>query len=379
MSDLGVRLTLMAGPSVPVPVSEEVSEALRRVEVTHSDEARSGFQLDFQIGRSGPADLADYGLMRSLALKPYSRIVLTVVFGAVPRVLMDGVITNIETQPANEPGRSKLVVTGEDVSCMMDLDAKPVGHPAQSDAMIALKIIAKYAVYGLTPVVVSPPGTDVPPPTGLIPTQRETDLAYLQEMAERYAYVFYIVPGPAPLTSMAYWGPPVRVGVPQRALTIGMGPDSNVESLNVRLNALAPALVSGRIQDPVTHQVVPVETFASLRPPLAAFPLLLEVGSRVKRTLLPPSADDLPRGYARAQALTEAAQDAVTAEGELDATRYGDLLQARALVGVRGAGYSHDGWWYVKKVTHVIENGSYRQRFSLAREGTGSTTPVVIP
>jgi hypothetical protein len=379
MSDLGVRLTLMAGPTVPVPVPSAIIEALRRVEVTHSDEGRSGFQLDFQIGRSGPADLRDYGLTRSLELVPYSRVILTVSFGAVQRVLMDGIITNIQTQPDNEPGQSKLVVTGEDVSCMMDRETRQDEHPAQSEVLIALKIIARYAQYGLLPEVIPPLSLDVPLPTERVPVQFATDLAYLKEMAERYAYVFYVIPGPKPRTNTAYWGPPVRVGVPQHALTIGMGPDSNVDSLNVRADSLAPALVSGRVQDPATNRAVPVRTFASLRVPLAASPLLLQAGAHVRRTPLPPGAGSVVRALARAQALTDAAQDSVTAEGELDATRYGDLLQARALVGVRGAGYSHDGWWYVKKVTHVIESGSYRQRFTLAREGTGSTTPVVIP
>lgn len=378
-SDLGVHLTLMAGPSVPVPVSSDVTDALRKVEVTHSDEARSGFQLDFQIGRSGPADLLDYGLMRDLALKPFSRIVLTVLFGARPRVLMDGVITNMQMQPDNEPGRSRLTVTGEDVSCMMDRKIKQVEHPAQPEAAIVAKIVASYAQYGLVPAVTPPPSLDVPIPTQRTPVQYATDLEYLKDMAERFAYVFYVIPGPAPGTNTAYWGPPVRAGTPQRALTIGMGPDSNIESLNVTLDALAPTLVGGQFQDPVTNQVVAVQTASSLRLPLAMFPLLADIGSHVKRTPLPPSAGDTVRAFARAQALTDSAQDAVTAEGDLDATRYGDLLQARALVGVRGAGYSLDGLWYVKRVTHVIESGSYRQRFTLAREGFGSTTTTVIP
>ena len=42
---------------------------------------------------------------------------------------------------------------------------------------------------------------------------------------------------------------------------------------------------------------------------------------------------------ARAQGTTDASVDAVSAEGTLDALRYGSLLQPRALVGVRGAGY----------------------------------------
>ena len=57
--------------------------------------------------------------------------------------------------------------------------------------------------------------------------------------------------------------------------------------------------------------------------------------------------------------------------------RYGDILQARGLVGLRGAGYTYDGFYYVKSVTHALQRGGYQQRFTLTREGVGSTTPVV--
>jgi hypothetical protein len=63
----------------------------------------------------------------------------------------------------------------------------------------------------------------------------------------------------------------------------------------------------------------------------------------------------------------------------LDTVRYGGLLQARGLVGMRGAGALHDGLYYVKRVTHVITKGEYRQNFTLTREGLGTTTAVVRP
>ena len=45
---------------------------------------------------------------------------------------------------------------------------------------------------------------------------------------------------------------------------------------------------------------------------------------------------------------------------------------------VRGAGWSHDGLWYVRSVEHDLRPGSYRQSFSIAREGYGSTVPAVL-
>jgi hypothetical protein len=49
------------------------------------------------------------------------------------------------------------------------------------------------------------------------------------------------------------------------------------------------------------------------------------------------------------------------------------------LVGVRGAGFAYDGFYYVNSVTHTLSRGSYKQSFSLSRDGLISNTPVVVP
>jgi len=48
-------------------------------------------------------------------------------------------------------------------------------------------------------------------------------------------------------------------------------------------------------------------------------------------------------------------------------------------VGVRGVGSTYDGLYYVQSVTHRIRPGSYKQSFTLTREGVGSTVPRVVP
>src|SRR5204863_934525 len=71
--------------------------------------------------------------------------------------------------------------------------------------------------------------------------------------------------------------------------------------------------------------------------------------------------------------------DSATGQGKLDTVRYGNILRARKLVGVRGAGFSYDGNYFVGRVSHSIARGQYTQSFSLSREGTGGLLPVVIP
>lgn len=378
MNLLGIRLALWAGPTVPVPASAEIMEALENVEVTHSDQGRSGFQMTFRVGRSG-TDLLGYALLRNLQLRPFSRVILMVTFNAVPQVLMDGIITNQQLSPQNQPGASTLTYTGEDVSVMMDREEKEVEHPAQDESVIANKIIATYAQYGLIPMVIPPPALDIPIPIERIPVQRGTDLGYLQEMAQRYAYVFYVTPGPAPLANIAYWGPSVRTGIPQRALSTNMGHETNVNSIDFQYDALSATTVSGTVQDRTTNQGMPVRTFSSTRPPLVSQPALVANLSNARTRLLGQQGGlSYMQAFARAQGTTdEASERTVTASGELDALRYGRLLTPRGLVDLRGAGYNHNGTYYVKSVTHTIGKGSYKQRFTLTREGVGALLPVV--
>jgi hypothetical protein len=380
---LGVNLSLLIGPTVPIPATPDLAEAVQSVTVTHNDEGKSGFQIVLQVGRAGPTDLVDYRLLLNPLLRPFNRVILTVLFNAMPNVLMDGVITTHQFSPGNRPGGGTLTLTGEDVSVMMDLKKKRAEHPAQSEVLIALKLIASYAQYGLIPLVIPPASIDQPIPTERTPVQQGSDLDYLKKMAQRFGHVFYIEPGPLPGMNFAYWGPPNRTAFPQRALSVNVGPETNVDSISFTNNALAPTMVDDEILDPRLNVKVPVVTFFGTRlPPLAAMPALPFNLPNVRTSLLDKSAQGLNflQAYAQAQGITDKSLDnVVTAQGELDALRYGDLLRPRGLVGLRGAGATNDGLYYVKSVSHAISKGKYQQRFTLTREGTFTTTPVVIP
>jgi hypothetical protein len=376
VSLLGLNLTLLIGPHVPTPAPPPLIESLRRAEVTQSDDGRSVFQLEFHAGRAGPLGLVDYPHLLGPWLQPFSRVVLVFTFGSLPRVLMDGVITNRQLSPGREPGTSTLSVTGEDLSVLMDLEEKSVEHPAQHEGVIALKLIGSYAMHGIVPLVIPPMTLDVPLPIERVPVQQGTDLSYLKLMASRHGYVFHVTPGPLPLASVGYFGPPKLADVPQRALTVDMGEDTNVQSISFRYDALAPTAVSGKVQDTSTGNAIPIRTFTTLRPPLSVQPALPFQGKTRVRELR-ESGLSITQAMSRAQAMTDASTQPMSADGELDGLRYRDALRAGGIVGVRGVGFAHDGFWYLKRVTHALEKGSYRQRFSLARDGTGSTTPMV--
>jgi hypothetical protein len=361
-------------------VSPDVIEAVDTIEITHQDEGRSGFQLNLRVGRSGPTDILDYSLLRGTTFRPFNRIIISVIFNAIPSVIVDGIITHQQLATINEPGGSRLTVTGEDVSVMMDMEEKNMEYPAQDETIIANRIITSYAQYGLIPMVIPPTTIDIPVPTERTPVQQGTDLEYLREMAERHGYIFYVTAGPVPGQNTAYWGPPVRVGVPQKALSVNMGPETNVNQINFTYNALNPVLQSGSVQDRSTDQSIPVETFTSTRIPLSSQPAVQVNYPNVRRRRFRRSGVNTSQAYAQAQGATDSStNETVTATGELDSTVYGDILQPRSLVGLRGVGYTYDGTYYVQRVTHIIKKDVFKQRFTLNREGTGAISPAVIP
>lgn len=380
MSLLGAHLTLLIGATVPIPAPPFLVRNLEHVEVTHTDEGRSGFQISFLSGRSGPQDIMDDPLILSPLLRTFNRVILIVTFNVRPRVLMDGVITNQELAPGNQPGTTRVTVTGEDVSLMMDMEDRSAEHPAQPDPAIVAKLILRYARYGLVPVIIPPRVIDPPIPIERIPVQQSTDLAYIEELGRRNGHVFYVSPGPAPGVNQAYWGPPRRISAPQKALSVDFGSETNVDSISFNLDALAPELVEGDVQDHRTNQKFPVRTVASLRPPLSAMPSSLVNLSKNRVSRFRETTPSVASAFARAQSRTDLSTDrTVTATGRLDAARYGDILQARGTVGLRGAGWSHDGMYYVKQVTHSLRHNEYSQEFTLTRDGLGSLTPVVRP
>jgi hypothetical protein len=370
---------LLIGPSVPLPAPPSILDSIRDIEVTNTDERSDAFQITFSAGRSGPTDFLDYPILNNPLLKPFNRVIVQIFFGLTPRVLMDGVITHLQFNPSNEPGQSTFVATGEDVSVMMGQKEKVVTRPNRPDKIIVDEIILGYSQYGLIPETTPPSLSEVPIELDRVPTQRGTDLEYLKTLARSYHSVFYIEPTELPGVNKAYWGPLNVSSVPQRALTVGMGGETNVAgNINFQNNAQGPTTVSGQIVDRQTNTRVPVVSIPITRPPLAAMPAWIFNQPNVHtKQFQPDGGVSIIQAQAQAQAQAESSIDVITGTGELDAARYGDILRSRRLVGVRGCGYLYDGLYYVKSVVHKIKPGQYRQSFTLKREGLGSTVPSV--
>lgn len=389
MSLLGVRLDLLIGGFIPSPAPLRLTQALQSVEVTQTDSAPGGFQLTFHDEPVSPS--GGYGLVADPLLAVGSRVILKLTLNGTPRVLMDGFITRQELNPAPGPGGTTFTVTGEDVTVKMDIFEISLPYPYMPDALIALSVLVRYAPLGIVPAVLSGAGGLIPP-LDYTPQQNHTDRAFLKQMAGAHGYSFYVTPGPDVGMNIAYWGPPIRFGTPQKTLYVDTGPLSNVSQVTFGYDSLAPQITYGLAW--VSKIPLPILLAGSTRfPALASEPIVgnyLNVLTNplafltkllsfsVRSSLFQHQGQPFINALDAAQSATDCSVDqVVTVQGELDTVRYGEALTAPGLVTVLGTGQKYDGLYYVKKATHkmVTKTGSwdYKQSFTLAREGLGST------
>ena len=382
MQDNGIRLELRIGrPNTPELAPYEVVDALIDLEVTQQDRERSGFQMTFSLGKEF-RNSSDYWLLREGILNPPNRVIITVIVGVKVgvnrpikrQVLIDGIITNHQVVPSNQPGESRLIVTGEDISVKLDLKEKNTIYENQSDQQIVNKLLQDYREYWLTTDVQKSEYT--PTTEERITTQQGTDLEFIQQLAQRNNYIFEIKPSNTPGKNIAYWGEEKRSRTScQPALSMNMGAFTNLDSsITFNFDALKATEPEVKIVDGSSGEQIPIDISTLLRQPLASKP-----AEPLRQTILIAS-DKLNHIQAELLAKSElwrSREAAVTASGEVDTVRYGHILQVGQLVGVRGVGNSYGGYYYVKQVTHRIKRGEYKQSFTLIREGRGSTTQKV--
>src|SRR5215203_3827593 len=174
----GIKLSLLMGP-VPVPAPRFAVEALSAARVDlGSGETQGGFELTFDLPQRSP--------LRTLFLLtgggggvPLMRVVLVVTFNGRAESIVDGVATDVEVQPG-DGGIGKLIVKGKDLSALMDIaEVSAVPFPAMPPSVRVVILLAKYAAFGVIPLVIPSIVDDPPLPLEQVPQQQGTDYAYI--------------------------------------------------------------------------------------------------------------------------------------------------------------------------------------------------------
>jgi hypothetical protein len=366
-----VELLLWIGQNAPLPAPYEVTNAFRTLEVTNRvDPPGDGFQMSFALGKNKQGE---YSLLQSGLLNAETRVVIGLRIGAKLELLIDGVIDDHQISPGQQPGASTLTVSGKDVSEQLNLEEKDRPYGRQPDSMMVDQVLGPYVQKGIVHYLDITKTKEVSNDTEKTPWQLETDREFIQRLADRNGFVFYVEPVKMSFNK-AYWGPENREGPRQAPLSYDLGPSTNVLELNIRNDSLAVIETNGSFLDPIAKTTARIPNLPSLRiPPLTSSTALARRIQRLRCTANRKSDEAATASIAT----ISRASEPVLLIGKLDTVRYGSVLRPRCTVGVRGVGRSYDGDYFVRSVTHDIRPGVYVQSFELSRDGAGALFPIV--
>lgn len=378
---LGIRATLLLGrEAVVLPAPPNAMEAVEEIEVRQSMTGDSGFKLTLFAGRDGPLGLAGPPFVDDPRFQRGARVVVTVWNGVIPTPIFDGIVTMTQYIPGTGENEGRYILLGRDLSWVMDREERRAQHPAQDETVIANALAAQYATYGMIPVVMPPPVIDPPIPVDRTPQQTGTDLAYLRQLARRHGYKVFVDPGPAPGVSQLYFGPVPRPGLPQKAISVNLGPMSDAFDVTVQHDGESLTAARARVHDRSTGQVVPLEIPTATTTPQAALSDALTQIGNMRTEELETSGLNTAQVLARLMArVNESSDRVVKVTGTIDNTRYNGILKPYHAVEIRGLGMIYNGQYTVAEVRHILKPGDYRQTFTLQRDGLYPILPAVAP
>ncbi|MEM9302728.1 MAG: hypothetical protein AAGE01_11480 [Pseudomonadota bacterium] len=355
-------------------------ESIEEIEIRQSMDSASGFKLTLLAGRQGPLGAFGPPFVEDIRFQRGARIVVTVWNGVVPTPIFDGVVTKTQYVPGHGDTEGRYVMLGRDLSWVMDREEKRTQHPGQDETIIANALALQYATYGMIPVVMPPPVVDPVIPVDRTPQQTSTDLGYLRKMAKRHGYRVFVDPGPAPGTSQLYFGPVPRPGLPQKPLSVNLGPVSDAYDVTVEHDGESLTAARAKVQDRATGQVIPLEIpTATSTPQSLLVDALTQIGN-TKTKELETSGLNSPQVMARLMAMVNrSAEKVLKVNGTVDNTRYNDVLKPYYSVQIRGLGNIYNGEYTVAEVRHQLKPGEYTQQFTLHRDGLYPIVPFLTP
>ena len=355
-------------------IGRNVVDTLQSANVRTSSNGATAFQLEFSL--MNHSKIHNQLTFAGQKTRRETRIAIMVLLNTRQIVLVDGVVTNHQLNPGARPGMTRLTLTGEDLTRVMDYEERDGRQfPNLSLAARVRKILSEYSSYRISPMVEEEKHRDVEPRSVRVPHQRGTDLDYIRSMAQLAGHVFCLESDGLERV-IAYWGPEFSKRETLPALSVDLGVATNVTSMNFTFD-------SEKGEDPIVQTVNKLDRTIKNIGLGNQFDLNEQLGKRIaevkRRTKLRGTAKfSDARSKLAGLAVKASSANALSATGSVDTLRYGAILKPRRRVDVRGATEAFNGTWMVQSVTHQISRGVYHQDFKLVRNALDMTSNLSL-
>lgn len=332
--------------------ASDIMLTLTEMEIEEDHRLTSSFTIKLSLNLLGDGS---WSLLDDERLALWKKVSIKVNVADEEVELIKGYITHIKPYIELE-GNSYLVLMGLDGSCLMSLEEKTKDWPNKSDSDIATEILQSYGLDAQVDTV-----DVVHEETVSTIIQRDTDIRFLKRLARRNGFDCFVK------GDTGYFSKPTFTEAPQPLLASNFGAETNLLSFAATLNALRPTKVEMRQIDTVTKELVAADAQEGDQKKLGrdgALSLTVPDGNSAKMFVRHALATSQAEMQNLCVALLDEAEWFIQAEGKINTSVYGGVLQTRKLVPIKGVGESFSGLYYVTNVKHTFSDGSYVQRFT---------------
>jgi hypothetical protein len=273
--------------------------------------------------------------------------------------LIDGPIVGQRFELSGAPNNSKLTLVIQDDSVLLNQSEAVELFEDKSADEVAQQLFQDAGLGAETDSVSIPAG-------GLTRylVRRGTSMQFLKELGRRHGMFVYVEPDSSPGNSVGFFKRPDLASGDYPELLL-IGADRNINSFNAQFDGLRPLTAVANSVDITDQGIVNSEAVVSGIDPQGdeAVHDFIEAGE-VLLARTRELSDDLD---AATTAAVNHSSWAYTAEAEVMADNYEGVLLPHRVVSVAGAGGHLSGDWLISRVTHTINEMSYKQKFSLRR------------
>lgn len=293
---------------------------------------------------------------------PWATITIDAVFGqSNSEEVFRGYVKQVKADYPESSGSATVTVSCLDQSMALDRkhERKEWGEDGPGDDATLLSIIA--GTVGLAPHSDNATGQ-----SGIKFNQDDTDIKLLQKRAEANGYELILAEG------LIYFGTMRLDHEPQDTIVVYGGRTTNCTRFGVEDLADKPDKVAFDFSDEetgeTTSRVVSPDLFLLGTQPATSTALGLPEYVW-KMTRQGKQTESELQTLAQRKVNEESFK--VKAQGEIDGSLYGHVLQVGLPVGLDGVGDRYGGVYYVDAVRHTFDMRGYRQTFTLIRNAYG--------
>ena len=293
--------------------------------------------------------------------------------GGLSQRLFDGYATHIRPHFEEIETNCYLEVIGMDAAVVLDAEERVATYPNVSDREAAEQILSRYQIPLTAENTVARQTED-----DRLLVQRETDWKFLQRLARRNGFVFYLKYDEIQDSMVGHFHRPYVDEQPQADLTI-LRENHNLHWIDFQLTMTGPVRYVGAAIDPIKKQLIRSDATTELaimgEDGLAdkVEGVLTGAGATAAQVILRDPFPSDAALNAMATGKTDMTQFLVEARGELDPALYRGLLRSRLPVLIKGIGTNFSGVYYVRSVRTVLQNGLLTQTFIAVRNALGQT------